>query len=160
MIKNTERQLMTDLANYLIKGLNYEEMMELYSTIRSKNKDSKTIGDIYISRFISIDSPASYSLLLITKGEYTLSYDGITIQVNAKYISTSNVKRKILIIPREMINYLFVELLKEIETTIIVEQNKIKLLWDLLLLEIDGYIEEGVNFQWMNRKWQRNFSSD
>jgi hypothetical protein len=145
MIKNTERQLMTDLANYLIKGLNYEEMMELYSTIRSKNKDSKTIGDIYIWRFI--DDKASYSLLLITKGDYTLSYDGITIQVNAKYISTSNVKRKILIIPREMLNYLFAGLLKEVETTIIVEQSKIKLLWELLLQEIDGNIEEGVIFQ-------------
>ena len=145
MIKNTERQLMTDLANYLIKGLNYEEMMELYSKIRSKNKDSKIIGDIYIWRFN--DDKASYSLLLITKGDYTLSYDGITIQVNAKYISTSNVKRKILIVGKEMLTSLFVGLLKEVETTIIVEQNKIKLLWDLLLLEIDGYIEEGVNFQ-------------
>lgn len=145
MIKNTERQLMTDLANYLIKGLNYEEMMELYSKIRSKNKDSKIIGDIYIWRFN--DDKASYSLLLITKGDYTLSYDGITIQVNAKYISTSNVKRKILIIGKEMLTSLFVGLLKEVETTIIVEQNKIKLLWDLLLLQIDGYIEEGVNFQ-------------
>lgn len=136
---------MTDLANYLIKGLNYEEMMELYSKIRSKNKDSKIIGDIYIWRFN--DDKASYSLLLITKGDYTLSYDGITIQVNAKYISTSNVKRKILIIGKEMLTSLFVGLLKEVETTIIVEQNKIKLLWDLLLLQIDGYIEEGVNFQ-------------
>lgn len=144
MIKNTERQLMTDLANYLIKGLNYEEMMELYSKIRSKNKDSKIIGDIYIWRF---NDKASYSLLLITKGDYTLSYDGITIQVNAKYISTSNVKRKILIIGKEMLTSLFVGLLKEVETTIIVEQNKIKLLWDLLLLQIDGYIEEGVIFQ-------------
>lgn len=144
MIKNTERQLMTDLANYLIKGLNYEEMMELYSKIRSKNKDSKIIGDIYIWRF---NDKASYSLLLITKGDYTLSYDGITIQVNAKYISTSNVKRKILIIGKEMLTSLFVGLLKEVETTIIVEQNKIKLLWDLLLLQIDEYIEEGVNFQ-------------
>lgn len=158
MIKNTERQLISDLANYLIEGLNYEEMKELYSKMRSKNKDSKTIGDITIWRFI--EDKASNSLLLITKGDYTLSYDGITIQVNAKYFSTSNFKRKILIIPREMLNYLFVELLKEVETTIIVEQNKIKLLWDLLLQEIDGYIEEGVNFQWMNRKWQRNFSSD
>lgn len=145
MIKNTERQLMTDLANYLIKGLNYEEMMELYSTIKSKNKDSKTIGDIYIWRFIG--DKAYDFLLLITKGDYTLSYDGITIQVNAKYSSTSNFRRKILIIPREMVNYPFVEPLKEVETTIIVEQNKIKLLWELLLLEIDGYIEEGVNFQ-------------
>ena len=46
-----------------------------------------------------------------------------------------------------MLNYLVVRLLKEVETTIIVEQSKIKLLWDLLLQEIDGYIEEGVNFQ-------------
>ena len=145
MIKNTERQLISDLANYLTEGLNYEEMKELYSKMRSKNKDSKTIGDINIWRFI--DDKASNSLLLITKGDYTLSYDGITIQVNAKYFSTSNFKRKILIIPREMLNYLFVELLKEVETTIIVEQSKIKLLWDLLLQEIDGYIEEGVNFQ-------------
>jgi len=145
MIKNTERQLISDLANYLIEGLNYEEMKELYSKMRSKNKDSKIIGDINIWRFI--DDKASNSLLLITKGDYTLSYDGITIQVNAKYFSTSNFKRKILIIPREMLNYLFVELLKEVETTIIVEQSKIKLLWDLLLQEIDGYIEEGVNFQ-------------
>lgn len=145
MIKNTERQLISDLANYLIEGLNYEEMKELYSKMRSKNKDSKIIGDITIWRFI--DGKASNSLLLITKGDYTLSYDGITIQVNAKYFSTSNFRRKILIIPREMLNYLFVELLKEVETTIIVEQSKIKLLWDLLLQEIDGYIEEGVNFQ-------------
>ena len=145
MIKNTERQLISDLANYLTEGLNYEETKELYSKIRSKNKDSKTIGDIYIWRFI--DDKGSYSLLLITKGDYTLSYDGITIQVNAKYFSTSNFKRKILIIPREMLNYLVVRLLKEVETTIIVEQSKIKLLWDLLLQEIDGYIEEGVNFQ-------------
>ncbi len=145
MIKNTERQLMTDLANYLIKGLNYEEMMELYSTIRSKNKDSKTIGDIYIRRVI--DDKASKSWLLITKGDYTLSYDGITIQVNANYLSTSNFNRKIVIIPREMLDYLVKGLLKEVETTIIVEQKKIKLLWDLLLQEIDGYIEEGVNFQ-------------
>ena len=145
MIKNTERQLMSDLANYLIEGLNYEETKELYSKMRSENKDSKTIGDINIWRFI--DDKASYSLLLITKGDYTLSYDGITIQVNAKYLSTSNFKRKILIIPREMLNYLVVRLLKEVETTIIVEQSKIKLLWDLLLQEIDGYIEEGVNFQ-------------
>lgn len=158
MIKNTERQLISDLANYLIEGLNYEEMKELYSKIRSKNTYSKTIGDIYIRRFT--DDKASGSLLRITKGDYTLSYDGITIQVNAKFLSTSNVKRKILIIPREMLNYLFAGLLEEVETTIIVEQNKIKLLWDLLLLEIDGNIEEGVNFQWMNRKWQRNFSSD
>lgn len=158
MIKNTERQLMTDLANYLTEGLNYEEMKELYSKIRSKNKDSKTIGDIYIRRFI--DDKTSYSLLLITKGEYTLSYDGITIQVNAKYIFTSNVKRKILIISREMLTSLFIGLLQEVETTIIVEINKIKLLWELLLQEIDGKIEEGVNFQWTNRKWQRNFSSD
>ena len=145
MIKNTERQLISDLANYLTEGLNYEETKELYSKIRSKNKDSKTIGDIYIWRFI--DDKGSYSLLLITKGDYTLSYDGITIQVNAKYLSTSNFKRKILIIPREMLNHLVVGLLKEVETTIIVEQSKIKLLWDLLLQEIDGYIEEGVNFQ-------------
>ncbi len=145
MIKNTERQLMTDLANYLTEGLNYEEMKELYSKIRSKNKDSKTIGDIYIRRFI--DDKTSYSLLLITKGEYTLSYDGITIQVNAKYIFTSNVKRKILIISREMLTSLFIGLLQEVETTIIVEINKIKLLWELLLQEIDGKIEEGVNFQ-------------
>ena len=158
MIKNTERQLMTDLANYLIEGLNYEEMKELYSEIRSKNSDRKTIGDIYIGRFI--DGQTSYSLLLITKGDYTLSYDGITIQVNAKYIFTSNVKRKILIIGRDMLTSLFVGLLREVETTIIVEQSKIKLLWELLLQEIDGNIEEGVNFQWMNRKWQRNFSSD
>jgi len=158
MIKNTERQLISDLANYLIEGLNYEEMKELYSKMRSKNKDSKTIGDIYIRRFI--DDKASNSLLRITKGDYTLSYDGITIQVNAKFLSTSNVKKKILIIPREMLNYLFVGLLEEVETTIIVEQSKIKLLWDLLLQEIDEKIEEGVNFQWMNRKWQRNFSSD
>ena len=60
MIKNTERQLISDLANYLIEGLNYEEMKELYSTIRSRSKDSKTIGDIYIWRFI--DDKASYSL--------------------------------------------------------------------------------------------------
>ena len=139
MIKNTERQLISDLANYLIEGLNYEEMKELYSKMRSKNKDSKTIGDIYIWRFI--DDKASNSLLLITKGDYTLSYDGITIQVNAKYFSTTNFKRKILIIPREMLNYLFVELLKEVETTIIVEQSKIKLLWELLLQEIDGKIK-------------------
>ena len=145
MIKNTERQLISDLANYLIEGLNYEEMKELYSKMRSKNKDSKTIGDINIWRFI--DGKASNSLLLITKGDYTLSYDGITIQVNARFLSTSNVKKKILIIPREMLNYLFVGLLEEVETTIIVEQSKIKLLWDLLLQEIDGYIEEGVNFQ-------------
>ena len=157
MIKNTERQLMTDLANYLIKGLNYEEMMELYSTIRSKNKGSKTIGDIYIGRFT--DGQASNSMLIITKGDYTLLYDGITIQrfkissfvgslqVNARYISTSNVKRKILIIGREMLTSLFIGLLKEVETTIIVEQSKIKLLWDLLLLEIDRYIEEGVILQ-------------
>lgn len=145
MIKNTERQLISDLANYLIEGLNYEEMKELYSKMRSKDKDSKIIGDTHIWRFI--DDKASNSLLLITKGDYTLSYDGITIQVNAKYFSTSNFRRKILIIPREMLHYLFVELLKEVETTIIVEQKKIKLLWDLLLLEIDGYIEEGVNFQ-------------
>jgi len=145
MIKNTERQLVSDLANYLIKGLNYEEMKELYSKMRSKNKDSKTIGDINIWRFI--DGKASYSLLQITKGDYTLSYDGITIQVNAKYFSTSNFKRKILIIPREMLNYLVVGLLKEVETTIIVEQSKIKLLWELLLQEIDEKIEEGVNFQ-------------
>ena len=158
MIKNTERQLISDLANYLIEGLNYEEMKELYSKMRSKNKDRKTIGDITIWRFI--DGKAPYSLLLITKGDYTLSYDGITIQVNAKFLSTSNVKKKILIIPREMLNNLFVGLLEEVETTIIVEQSKIELLWDLLLQEIDGYIEEGVNFQWMNRKWQRNFSSD
>lgn len=158
MIKNTERQLISDLANYLIEGLNYEEMKELYSKMRSKNKDSKTIGDIYIRRFI--DDKASNSLLRITKGDYTLSYDGITIQVNAKFLSTSNVKKKILIIPREMLNYLFVGLLEEVETTIIIEQSKIKLLWDLLLQEIDEKIEEGVNFQWMNRKWQRNFSSD
>lgn len=158
MIKNTERQLISDLANYLIEGLNYEEMKELYSKMRSKNKDSKTIGDIYIRRFI--DDKASNSLLRITKGDYTLSYDGITIQVNAKFLSTSNVKKKILIIPREMLNYLVVGLLKEVETTIIVEQSKIKLLWELLLQEIDEKIEEGVNFQWMNRKWQRNFSSD
>jgi len=158
MIKNTERQLISDLANYLIEGLNYEEMKELYSKMRSKNKDSKTIGDIYIRRFI--DDKASNSLLRITKGDYTLSYDGITIQVNAKFLSTSNVKKKILIIPREMLNYLFVGLLEEVETTIIVEQSKIKLLWELLLQEIDEKIEEGVNFQWMNRKWQRNFSSD
>ena len=158
MIKNTERQLMTDLANYLTEGLNYEEMKELYSKIRSKNKDSKTIGDIYIWRFT--DDKVAYSLLLITKGDYTLSYDGITIQVNAKYISTSNVKRKILIIGKEMLTSLFVELLREVETTIIVEINKIKLLWELLLQEIDGRIKEGVNLQWMNPKWQRNFSSD
>lgn len=158
MIKNTERQLISDLANYLIEGLNYEEMKELYSKMRSKNKYSKIIGDIYIRRFI--DDKASDSLLLISKGDYTLSYDGITIQVNAKFLSTSNVKKNILIIPREMLNYLFVGLLEEVETIIIVEESKIKLLWDLLLLEIDGYIEEGVNFQWMNRKWQRNFSSD
>ena len=145
MIKNTERQLISDLANYLIEGLNYEEMKELYSKMRSKNKDSKTIGDIYIRRFI--DDKASNSLLRITKGDYTLSYDGITIQVNAKYFSTSNFKRKILIIPREMLNYLFVGLLEEVETTIIVEQSKIKLLWELLLQEIDEKIEEGVNFQ-------------
>lgn len=145
MIKNTERQLISDLANYLIEGLNYEEMKELYSKMRSKNKDSKTIGDIYIRRFI--DDKASNSLLRITKGDYTLSYDGITIQVNAKFLSTSNVKKKILIIPREMLNYLVVGLLKEVETTIIVEQSKIKLLWDLLLQEIDEKIEEGVNFQ-------------
>jgi hypothetical protein len=145
MIKNTERQLISDLANYLIEGLNYEEMKELYSKMRSKNKDSKTIGDIYIRRFI--DDKASNSLLRITKGDYTLSYDGITIQVNAKFLSTSNVKKKILIIPREMLNYLFVGLLEEVETTIIVEQSKIKLLWDLLLQEIDEKIEEGVNFQ-------------
>jgi len=145
MIKNTERQLMSDLANYLTEGLNYEEMKELYSKIRSKNKDSKTIGDIYIRRFI--DDKISYSWLLITKGDYTLSYDGITIQVNAKYFSTSNFKRKILIIPREKLDYLVVGLLKDVETTIIVEQSKIKLLWELLLQEIDGYIEEGVNFQ-------------
>lgn len=145
MIKNTERQLMTDLANYLIEGLNYEEMKELYSKIRSKNKDSKTIGDIYIRRFT--DDRIGYSLLLITKGDYTLSYDGITIQVNAKYISTSNVTRKILIIGRDMLTSLFVGLLREVETTIIVEQSKIKLLWELLLQEIDGNIEEGVNFQ-------------
>lgn len=144
MINNTGRQLMTDLANYLTEGLNYEEMKELYSKIRSKNKDSKTIGDIYIWRFI--DDKASYSLLLITKGDYTLSYDGITIQVNAKYISTSNVKRKILIIGKEMLTSLFVGLLREVETTIIVEQNKIKLLWELLLQEIDGRIKEGVNY--------------
>lgn len=147
MIKNTERQLMTDLANYLIEGLNYEEMKELYSEIRSRNKDSKTIGDIYIGRFISIDSPASYSLLLITKGGYTLSYDGITIQVNDKYISNNNVKRKILIIGKDMLTSLFVGLLREVETTIIVEQSKIKLLWEFLLQEIDRNIEEGVNFQ-------------
>ena len=158
MIKKTERQLISDLANYLIEGLNYGEMKELYSKMRSKNKDSKTIGDIHIRRFI--DGKASNSLLLITKGDYTLSYDGITIQVNARFLSTSNVKKKILIIPREMLHYLFVELLEEVETTLIVEQSKIKLLWDLLLQEIDEYIEEGVNFQWMNRKWQRNFSSD
>ena len=145
MIKNTERQLISDLANYLIEGLNYEEMKELYSKMRSKDKDSKIIGDIHIWRFI--DDKASNSLLLITKGDYTLSYDGITIQVNAKYFSTNNFRRKILIIPREMLHYLFVELLKEVETTIIVEQSKIKLLWELLLQEIDGYIEEGVNFQ-------------
>jgi hypothetical protein len=145
MIKNTERQLISDLANYLIEGLNYEEMKELYSKMRSKNKDSKTIGDIYIRRFI--DDKASNSLLRITKGDYTLSYDGITIQVNAKFLSTSNVKKKILIIPREMLNYLFVGLLEEVETTIIIEQSKIKLLWDLLLQEIDEKIEEGVNFQ-------------
>lgn len=145
MIKNTERQLMTDLANYLTEGLNYEEMKELYSKIRSKNKDSKTIGDIYIRRFT--DDKIHYSLLLITKGDYTLSYDGITIQVNAKYISTSNVTRKILIIGKEMLTYLFVGLLREVETTIIVEQNKIKLLWELLLQEIDRNIEEGVNLQ-------------
>jgi len=145
MIKNTERQLISDLANYLTEGLNYGEMKELYSKIRSKIKYSKTIGDIYIRRFIN--DKASNSLLLITKGDYTLSYDGITIQVNARFLSTSNVKKKILIIPREMLNYLFVGLLEEVETTIIVEQSKIKLLWDLLLQEIDGYIEEGVNFQ-------------
>ena len=145
MIKNTERQLISDLANYLIEGLNYEEMKELYSKIRSKNKNSKIIGDIYIRRFI--DDKASGSLLLISKGDYTLSYDGITIQVNAKFLSTSNVKKKILIIPREMLNYLFVGLLEEVETTIIVEQSKIKLLWDLLLQEIDGNIEEGVILQ-------------
>ena len=158
MIKNTERQLISDLANYLIEGLNYEEMKELYSKMRSKNKDSKTIGDIYIRRFI--DDKASNFLLRITKGDYTLSYDGITIQVNAKFLSIATLRKKILIIPREMLNYLFVGILEEVETTIIVEQSKIKLLWDLLLQEIDGYIEEGVNFQWMNRKWQRNFSSD
>ena len=158
MIKNTERQLMTDLANYLIKGLNYEEMMELYSTIKSKNKDSKTIGDIYIWRFIG--DKAYDFLLLIIKGDYTLLYDGITIQVIAKYLSTSNFKRKIVIIPREKLDYLVVGQLKEVETTIIVEQSKIKLLWELLLQEIDGNIEEGVILQWMNRKWQRNFSSD
>ena len=144
MIKNTERQLMTDLANYLIEGLNYEEMKELYSKIRSKNKDSKTIGDIYIRRF---NDKASYSLLLITKGGYTLSYDGITIQVNDEYTSNNNVKRKILIIGKDMLTSLFVGLLREVETTIIVEQSKIKLLWELLLQEIDGNIEEGVNFQ-------------
>lgn len=76
-----------------------------------------------------------------------LSYDGITIQVNAEYLSTSNVKRKILIIGREMLTSLFVGLLQEVETTIIVEQSKIKLLWELLLQEIDGKIEEGVNLQ-------------
>ena len=145
MIKNTERQLISDLANYLIEGLNYEEMKELYSKIRSKDIYSKIIGDIYIRRFIA--DKASDSLLLISKGDYMLSYDGITIQVNAKFLSTSNVKKKILIIPREMLNYLFVGLLEEVETTIIVEESKIKLLWELLLQEIDGYIEEGVNFQ-------------
>jgi len=145
MIKKTERQLISDLANYLTEGLNYEEMKELYSNIRNKNKDSKTIGDIHIRRFIN--DKASNSLLLITKGDYTLSYDGITIQVNANYLFTSNFKRKIVIIPMEMLDYLVVGLLKEVETTIIVEQSKIKLLWDLLLQEIDGYIEEGVNFQ-------------
>lgn len=145
MIKNTERQLISDLANYLIEGLNYEEMKELYSKMRSKNKDSKTIGDIYIRRFI--DDKASNFLLRITKGDYTLSYDGITIQVNAKFLSIATLRKKILIIPREMLNYLFVGILEEVETTIIVEQSKIKLLWDLLLQEIDGYIEEGVNFQ-------------
>ena len=145
MIKNTERQLISDLANYLIEGLNYEEMKELYSKIRSKDIYSKIIGDIYIRRFIA--DKASDSLLLISKGDYTLSYDGITIQVNAKFLSTSNVKKKILIIPRDMLNYLYVGLLEEVETTIIVEESKIKLLWELLLQEIDGYIEEGVNFQ-------------
>lgn len=158
MINNTGRQLMTDLANYLTEGLNYEETKELYSKIRSKNKDSKTIGDIYIRRFT--DDRTGYSLLLITKGDYTLSYDGITIQVNAKYIFTSNVTRKILIIGKEMLTSLFVGLLREVETTIIVEQNNIKLLWELLLQEIDRNIEKGVNLQWTNLKWQRNFSSD
>ena len=145
MINNTERQLMTDLANYLTEGLNYEEMKELYSNIKSKNKEAETIGDIYIRRFI--DGQPSYSLLLITKGDYTLSYDGITIQVNAKYISTSNVKRKILVIGKEMLTSLFIGLLREVETTIIVEQSKIKLLWELFLQEIDGRIKEGVNLQ-------------
>ena len=145
MINNTERQLMTDLANYLTEGLNYEEMKGLYSKIRSKNIDGITIGDIYIRRFI--DGKTSYSLLLITKGDYTLSYDGITIQVNAKYISTSNVKRKILVIGKEMLTSLFIGLLREVETTIIVEQSKIKLLWELFLQEIDGRIKEGVNLQ-------------
>ena len=145
MINNTGRQLMTDLANYLTEGLNYEEMKELYSKIRSKNKDGETIGDIYIRRFIA--DQASYSLLLITKGDYTLSYDGITIQVNARYISTNNVKRKILVIGKEMLTSLFMGLLREVETTIIVEQDKIKLLWELLLQEIDGNIEKGVYLQ-------------
>lgn len=150
MIKNTGRQLMTDLANYLIEGLNYEEMEQLYSEIRSKRKDRIAIGDIFIERYN--DSVASYSLLLITKGDYTVSYDGITIQVNAKYIFTTNVKRKILIIGTEMLNSLFVGLLKEVETTIIVEQSKIKLLWELFLQEIDERIKEGVNLQCLNRK--------